>query len=717
MLFKSFKPNYDIRFVMAGLGGERPRSVLHQCMNSLGIGMIALATVSPAEGQVVATPTSPVSATPARPRTTVPARDMEKMIAVSGPSSNFPTGQPASGGQTPPPSQAGFTQGPAPASAIPRVIPLEPFMGAASPAAGNPQPRIVRFPTDKTGLTPDRPPLAAQSRPQSEVAEDLKNLIELVKEPEAELSLVEGQTKLLQTRRELSRIVIANPLVADVEIITDQPASRLLNIYGRMFGTTSLTIWDQANRSVSFLVRVSLDTKDLESRIRQAFPGAEIKVRQVGTQIILDGQSPDSKTMSDILQLVTSNLISSLTFRGSGAALGGGGMGAGGAGMGGGAGGSMGGGGMGASGYGGGAAGGMPMGGGLGGAGGGAVRGLVIINRVTVPGPRQVLLHVKIAEVNRTAIRSIGVSWIYTRGKSIIGSAVGNDATVALTANSAISQTTNKLGFVRPGQSTVGATSATSPTGNAPLFGVFDSGHFSLFVDALRTNQLAKILAEPNLVALDGQPARFLVGGLFPYPVPQSSSIPGGTAVVTVQFQRFGTILTFLPEILPNDVIRLDVEPVISQLATGTTVNGGVAPQILERSARTVVELREGQTLAIAGLLQSLSTNSTVRIPGLGDLPIVGPWFSNNSVQTVETETIVLVTPELISPLEKKDVTEAPGDRIFQPNDPEFYLLGRIEGKLGREFRATVGEQDPLNIMRHFQSEQQWVVGPHGHAD
>ena len=98
----------------------------------------------------------------------------------------------------------------------------------------------------------------------------------------------------------------------------------------------------------------------------------------------------------------------------------------------------------------------------------------------------------------------------------------------------------------------------------------------------LRTNSLAKILAEPNLVALDGQPARFLVGGLFPFPVPQSSSIPGGTAVVTVQFQRFGTILTFLPEILPNDVIRLDVEPVISQLnfAQATTVDGGNVPSI-----------------------------------------------------------------------------------------------------------------------------------------
>ncbi len=87
------------------------------------------------------------------------------------------------------------------------------------------------------------------------------------------------------------------------------------------------------------------------------------------------------------------------------------------------------------------------------------------------------------------------------------------------------------------------------------------------------------------------------------------------------------------------------------------------------------------------------------------------------TVEAIETETIVLVTPQLVAPLDKKEVTEAPGDRIFQPNDAEFYLLGRIEGKLGREFRATVGQQDPLNLMKHFQSEQQWVVGPHGYAD
>jgi pilus assembly protein CpaC len=385
-------------------------------------------------------------------------------------------------------------------------------------------------------------------------------------------------------------------------------------------------------------------------------------------------------------------------------------------------GGSMGGGGAGGGGMGGGGTGGGGMGGGGGGGMGGGAGGrpgLMLINRVTVPGPRQVLLHVKIAEINRSATRSIGVSWLYARGQSIFGSAAGNNAAVSASATSAYNQVTNPLGFIRPTTGTFGETGTAAPASNSPLFGVFDSGHFSLFIDALRTNALAKILAEPNLVALDGQPARFLVGGMFPFPVPQSSSIPGGTAVVTVQFQRFGTILTFLPEILPNDVIRLDVEPVISQLnyAQTTQVGTGTVPSITERSARTVVELREGQTLAIAGLLQSLTNATSVRVPGLGDLPIVGPWFSNNSVETIEYETIVLVTPELVAPLDKHQVTEAPGDRVYQPNDPEFYLLGRIEGKLGREFRATVGQQDPLNLMKHFQSERQWVVGPHGHAD
>jgi pilus assembly protein CpaC len=330
------------------------------------------------------------------------------------------------------------------------------------------------------------------------------------------------------------------------------------------------------------------------------------------------------------------------------------------------------------------------------------------------------LLHVKIAVLNRTAIRQLGINWLDTKGKSIIGSSIGNIGGVSGTGTAThTTGASNPIGFLSPVTSTFSATGDAANSVNGTLFGIFDAGHFSLFINALRSNALAKILAEPNLMAMDGQPARFLSGGYFPFPVPQSSSIPGGTAVVTIQFRRFGTILNFIPNILPNDVIRLDVEPVISQLnkAEGTTVNGGPVPAIDERSARTVVELREGQTLAIAGLIQLATTATTVRIPGLGDLPIVGPWFSSNDIETHEEETIILVTPELVAPLDKNEVTEAPGDRVYQPNDAEFYLLGRIEGKLGREFRATKAEQDPLNLMKHFQSEQQWVMGPHGYAD
>ena len=586
----------------------------------------------------------------------------------------------------------------APTEAIPRVIPLDPMPGAAALPAEPPRPRVLRFPVDSAGLVPVNPtgPITRRSDPQ--VAGDVANLIETVNEPEAEITLVEGQSRIIQTRRVLSRIVIANPLVADIELLNDQPNSRLWNVRGITSGTTTLTLWDETERPVTFRVRVTIDTQDLEARIKQAFSGADVKVRQVGAQVILDGQVPDSKTMSDILQVVSTTLtMTSPMFRaGGGAGAAGGAMAGAGGGM---------------------------SGGGLGGAGGSSGRaGLILVNRVTVPGPRQVLLHVKIAEVNRSATRDVGVNWLYARGRSLIGSGIGGTLSPGtLTMNTAadIGQALGKKGFARPINGGVTGSSTAAATNNAPLFGVFDAGHFSLFIDALRVNSLAKILAEPNLTALDGQPARFLVGGLFPYPVPQSSSIPGGTAVVTVQFQRFGTILTFVPEILPNDVIRLDVEPVISELnfAQGTSINGGNVPSITERSARTVVELREGQTLAIAGLLQITTNATTIRVPGLGDLPIVGPWFSADQIETIETETIVLVTPELVAPLDRKEVTEAPGDRIMQPNDPEFYLLGRIEGKLGREFRATVGQQDPLNLMKHFESEQHWVVGPHGYSD
>ena len=270
---------------------------------------------------------------------------------------------------------------------FPTVIPIEnPAVqgGTEMIGAGGARGRIIQLVPDTTGLVPDLPPGPIARRPVDEVAKKVGDLIEVIQDPEAELSVAVGHTKLIETRRPLTRIAIANPGVADLELLSDQPNSRFMNLYGRAFGTTNITFWDEQNQPLSFRVRVTLDTRDLESRIKQSFPGAQIHIRQVGPQVILEGQVTDNKTMADVLSLVTAELRNSGGIRfmqgGGGGGMGGGGMGGGGmggGGMGGGAGGGgMGGGGMGGGGMGGGGMGGGGMGGGMGG-GGGEQSGLV----------------------------------------------------------------------------------------------------------------------------------------------------------------------------------------------------------------------------------------------------------------------------------------------------------------------------------------------------
>jgi pilus assembly protein CpaC len=565
---------------------------------------------------------------------------------------------------------------------------------------------VIDLRPDSTGFFPERPPGPPPIEPPGAPApsEKVRDLIEVVGDAEAEINVVVGRSRLIQTREPLTRIAVANPAIADVELINDQPNTRLLNLYGRTYGMTDMTIWDARGRPTTFLVRVTIDTRDMEARLKQVFPGAEVHIRQASSQIILEGQVPDIKTMAEVLQLVGAELRGNQTGAGGGGGGGGGMLGAGGGGGGG---------------------GGAGGGGGTAGTGGlGAGTTSFIINRVRVPGPRQVMLHVKIAELNRTAIREIGVNWLDTRNRDIIGSTIGSVGNITGSAaagqSSAFTPGLRGSGvrtpnLIQPVRSVFSAAGAASPTANSQLFGIFNAGEFSLFLNALRQNSLAKIIAEPNLMTLDGQPAKFLAGGQFPYPVPQISSSGGGN-VVTIQFAPFGALLSFLPNIMAGDVIRLDVEPAFSELtAAGTSVNGTAVPGLSQRSARTVVELREGQTLAIAGLLQT-TTNATVsRIPGIGDLPIVGTLFSSSTINTVETELVVLVTPELVNPIEANEVPPTAADRVAEPNDWEFYFLGRIEGKTGKDVRATVLELDPLHVMRHFQSEAHYVVGPRGY--
>lgn len=533
---------------------------------------------------------------------------------------------------------------------------------------------------------------------------------EIVKAPTSEINIVVGRSKIIDTKRPYPQILIANPAVADVQLL-DREHPEILNVYGLRFGSTTLTLFDQENREKTrqYVIQVTIDGPDMERRIARLFPGAQVSIQQAGSQVILEGQVPDSKVMAEVLQLVEAELAGSQDAATAG--LGGGpptapvdpaAAGAPGpAGPGGPAGPQTtivvgGGGGAGAA-----PGAGGPLANILRRPGGGGIAPGTIINRVHIPGPRQVMLKVKIAELDRTALRQIGVNW-----------QAGN-----LNTRDLFRQNIANLGPI-PGLAADVGDISTAPQ----LVGIFDTRKFFLWVEALRRNNLATILAEPNLVALDGQPARFQSGGSFPFPVPQANA--GGGTAITIQFKDFGALLEFLPTILPNDVVRLDVEPVFSQLdqVNGIDVLGTRVPGLRERRARTVVELREGQTLAIAGLLQKTTDAAIERIPGIGDLPVFGQLFSRSRILTVETELVVLVTPVLVAPAEAGEIPASPGDKVLEPNDLEFYLLGRLEGKTGNPFRATTQYLDTYNLApymmrKHFASEAQWVVGPHGHAD
>lgn len=559
--------------------------------------------------------------------------------------------------------------------------------------------RVAYTPKAQEPLPPPaipEPLRGAEVGVEPQVDADAADFLEPVKASDRTLRVFLNRALYFRSARQIVRVVVANPSIADAVLLDEDQnvvridpnappeperraqSGRLLAIVGNGFGATEVTVWDDQDRIQTLHVSVTIDEKDLQTRLEQALPGCHVTVRQVAQQIILEGQVRDNQMMAQVLMLVQSELrltgqantgsLATAVNAGNQQSVQGGGGGAG--------------------------ANTNVYSGGLGqnplsvASTANAQPGLVIINRMRLPGPRQIMLKVKIAELNRSAIRQFGVNFEY----------LGPDATVISAIGGIASAAGGALGV------------------DQQLFGVFDSGRLQLFINALRQNDLVKILAEPTLVTLDGQPASFQAGGQFPYPVPQAGN--QGTAI-TINFAPFGAILEFLPTILPGETIQLEVFPQFSELnpATGVSILGTSVPGINVRSAQTVVALREGQTLAIAGLLQTRTNGTTTRIPLIGDIPIVGQAFSRNRISTSETELIVLVTPELVEAIDPQNVPPAPGDLVLEPNDAEFYLLGRLEGKTGHVHRSTISYLDPLNVMKHKKSEQKWVVGPSGHSE
>ena len=182
-------------------------------------------------------------------------------------------------------------------------------------------------------------------------------------------------------------------------------------------------------------------------------------------------------------------------------------------------------------------------------------------------------------------------------------------------------------------------------------------GNMSTSIRAMQTNGALRALAEPNLIAMDGQVASFLAGGEFPIPVVQSGGGGGGSAV-TIQFKEYGIRLNFKPTIIDEDHIRLELEPEVSTIdfANGVRFQGFVVPALRTRRARTGVELRDGQSFALAGLLDNSETRSLSKVPVIGDIPILGNLFKSTQFQKQETELVFIVTADLVKPVNRDDI-------------------------------------------------------------
>jgi pilus assembly protein CpaC len=206
----------------------------------------------------------------------------------------------------------------------------------------------------------------------------------------------------------------------------------------------------------------------------------------------------------------------------------------------------------------------------------------------------------------------------------------------------------------------------------------------NLTLEAAKENGLAKILAEPNLTTLSGQEAKFLSGGEFPIPVPQ------GNDSVTIEFKEFGVGVGFLPVVLGNGRINMVLNISVSELTNLSNVEVSsdssstsfLVPSLSKRSANATVELMDGQTIGIAGLLNENMREVINKFPGLGDIPILGHLFRSQEYVKGETELVILVTPHLAKPIAPNDI-KLPTDNFVDPNDADFYLWGRLEGAGG----------------------------------
>ena len=423
--------------------------------------------------------------------------------------------------------------------------------------------------------------------------------------PSQEIQLSVGEGQMIRLPRNVADVWTSNPTVADVHVTNPKQ----INLFGKEFGEATV-IATAADGSVVYgaNVRVSQNLPSINEVMRAAMPDSQVRVVTVGQTAILQGTvaSPEDAAVAN--QLALRELNPGVDFSKEG-----------------------------------------------------AMCKICVINRLKTATPLQVNLKVKIAEVNRSLLKQVGVNLLSSDPTSgfKFGIGQGDNATSG------------------PGSSPFGVNQILNGTtigAAGKLFGLDIAGA----IDLAETDGLVTTLAEPNLTALSGETASFLAGGEFPIPISQS------LGSISIEYKQYGVGLAFTPIVLADGRISMRVRPEVSALTNEGSVKTGdfTGPALTTRRAETTVELGSGQSFMIAGLLRNSATNDINKAPFLGDLPILGALFRSTRYRKSETELVIIVTPYLVRPVSSQ--LAAPHDGLRMPSDATRVWEGQTYSSQGR---------------------------------
>lgn len=305
-----------------------------------------------------------------------------------------------------------------------------------------------------------------------------------------------------------------------------------------------------------------------------------------------------------------------------------------------------------------------------------------VLNQLRVADSQQVMLEVRVIEASRSTGRDLGIGWS-GQGKNGIGKA---------TTSQGIG-TNDDDQLVRTLGDASGVATGLQPFGQliAKVLEI-SGGQIDIVINALEQKGLVRRLAQPNLIAMSGETASFHAGGEVPI---QTTVANGATVATETDYRPYGVRLTFTPVVLDGGLINLKIEPEVSELDTSVSVNGN--PGFISRAAKTTVALRDGQSFAMAGLLQSINSKDIQQLPGLGKLPILGALFRSTSFAKKESDLVIVVTPHIVRPAAPGEDLYSPLDQTRSSNDLELFALGimEVDKDMLRRFRNGEGVKGP----------------------